>query len=123
MGGGLSKASTFDWKFSAIQQIGLTMSKKFASLDDSFADASVGNGKITFEHFKQFIDREGCLQGLNLTLPLLQKLFSELDPHKKGFININDWKNAFKSFNWNEQIFIEFKNVLTSTFTDCDSVF
>lgn len=40
LGGGLSKASTFDWKFNAIQQMGLYLSKKFSNLDDSFNNAS-----------------------------------------------------------------------------------
>ena len=122
-GGGLSNASTFDWKFSAIQQMGLFMSKKFPTLDASFEEAARGNLKVSFENFKLFVDKQDCLSGLNLTVPLMQRLFSELDPHKKGFINLNDWKNAFKSFNWNEQILIELKNVAQSTFTDSDSVF
>lgn len=109
--GGLHKVSTFDWKFGAIQQMGLYLSKHFDSLDASFEDASKGSGKVAFELFKSFIERTDCLHGLNLTVPLLQRLFSELDPHKKGFININDWKNAFKSFAWKDQLMIEVKNI------------
>ena len=52
----------------------------------------------------------------------MQKLFSELDPHKKGFLNVNDWRNAFKTFNAQDQLIVELKNVAQSTFTDCDSV-
>lgn len=40
LGGGLNNTSTFDWKFSVIQQIGLILSKKFASVDESFRSAS-----------------------------------------------------------------------------------
>lgn len=53
----------------------------------------------------------------------MQKLFSELDPHKKGFLTVNDWRNAFKAFNAGDQLLVEFKNVVQSTFADCDSVF
>jgi hypothetical protein len=100
--GGLQKVSTFDWKLNAIQQMGLHLSKQYASLDMSFATAAENSNKITFDQFKAFVDKTDCLQGLNLTVPLLQKLFSELDPHKKAFINLNDWKNAFKSFVWKD---------------------
>jgi len=41
------------------------------------------------------VDRTQSLNGFNMTLPLLQKLFAELDPHKKGFLAEQDWKNAF----------------------------
>lgn len=82
-----------------IQQIGLIMSKKFASVDESFKSASEQAAKLKFNQFSAFLEREHALQGFNLTAPLIQKLFSELDPHKKGFLNINDWRNAFKTFN------------------------
>lgn len=102
--------------------MGLHLSKSFASLDESFEAASKGSGKIPFDHFKSFVDSQDCLHGLNLTVPLLQRLFSELDPHKKGFINITDWKNAFKSFGWKDQLVIEIKNIAQNTFTDCESL-
>lgn len=59
--GGLHKVSTFDWKFGAIQQMGLHLSKYFASLDESFEAASKGTGKIPFDHFKSFVDSQDCL--------------------------------------------------------------
>jgi hypothetical protein len=114
--------STFDWKLSAIQQMGLYMSKSFASLDDSFTTASDNSGKITYQQFKVFVDQQDCLKGMNLTTPLLQKLFSELDPHKKGYLNILDWKNAFKSFAWKDQLMIEFKNIVATTFAEFESL-
>ena len=36
MGGGFSNISSLDWKFAAIQQIGLTISKKYSSVEESF---------------------------------------------------------------------------------------
>ena len=40
LGGGLSNTSTFNWKFSAIQQVGLILSRKYSSLNESFNKAS-----------------------------------------------------------------------------------
>ena len=123
LGGGLQNTSTFDWKFSVIQQIGLMLSKKYASVEKSFREATEGQPKLKYAQFSEFLDREHAFQGFNLTQPLIQKLFSELDPHKKGFMNINDWRNAFKSFKTSDQLIVELKNVVQSTFTSCDSVF
>lgn len=58
-----------------------------------------------------------------MTLPLIQKLFAELDPHKKGYLVESDWLNAFKPFNYNEQILIELKNAIQCSFSDCESAF
>lgn len=58
LGGGLNNTSTFDWKFSVVQQIGLVMSKKYASVDDSFKDASGANPKLKYTKFSEFLDRE-----------------------------------------------------------------
>lgn len=123
LGGGLQNTSTFDWKFSVIQQIGLIMSKKFASVDESFKNAAEESPKLKYNQFNAFLEREHALQGFNLTQPLVQKLFSELDPHKKGFLNINDWRNSFKTFNSADQLIVELKNTVASTFSNCDSVF
>jgi hypothetical protein len=41
--------STFDWKLSAIQSIGLVISKKYASFRESFDDASDNSQRVTFE--------------------------------------------------------------------------
>ena len=86
--------STFDWKLSAIQSIGLVISKKYASFRESFDDASDNSQRVTFEQFKRFVEKYHALNGFNMTLPLLQKLFAELDPHKKGFLTESDWSNS-----------------------------
>lgn len=99
------------------------LSKRFSSVDASFYDASEKEQKLRYNKFNAFLEREQALQGFNLTQPLVQKLFSELDPHKKGFLSINDWRNAFKTFNAGDQLIVEFKNVVQSTFSNCDSVF
>jgi len=58
-----------------------------------------------------------------MTLPLMQKLFAEIDPHKKGFLVESDWLSAFQSFNYNDQILIELKNAIQCAFSDCPSAF
>lgn len=58
LGGGLNNTSTFDWKFSVIQQIGLILSKKYATVDESFKDASGANPKLKYNQFSAFLDRE-----------------------------------------------------------------
>ena len=63
--------STFDWKLSAIQTIGLIISKKYATFRESFDDASDSSQKVTFDQFKRFVEKHQALNGFNLTLPLL----------------------------------------------------
>ena len=123
LGGGLSQTSTFDWKFSSIQQIGLVLSKKYTTVTDSFTAACAGQGKVSFNNFKIFLEKEDALSGFNLTVTLVQQLFSELDPHKKGYLNKNDWVNAFGSFSWNDQLLVELKNQIQCSFIDCESAF
>lgn len=53
----------------------------------------------------------------------MQKLFSELDPHRKAYLNINDWRNSFKTFSSKDQLLVELKNVVSSTFANHESVF
>jgi hypothetical protein len=48
------------------------------------------------------VDKHHALEGFNLTMPLLQKLFAELDAHKKGHLNFNDWTSAFGAFKMSE---------------------
>jgi len=53
----------------------------------------------------------------------MQKLFSELDPHKKGYLTENDWQNAFGAFNWSQQAIVELKNAIQCAFSNCESAF
>lgn len=123
LGGGLQETSTFDWKFSVIQQIGLVLSRKYPSCQASFDAATGGAEKLRFVAFEEFLAREQAMSGFNLTQPLIQKLFAELDPHKKGYLSVNDWSNAFKAFNQQDQLLIELKHALASAFDGADSVF
>lgn len=69
-GGTLGQTSTFDWKLSAIQQMGLFISKKYSSIKESFEDASELMQKVNFDQFKRYIDKYQILNGFNMTLPL-----------------------------------------------------
>ena len=79
--------------------------------------------KISFEQFKKFLDESNALAGFNMTTQLMQQLFSEVDPHKKGFLSLNDWTQAFGSFSQEEQAFLLFCTSLGASFSDVDSAF
>ena len=70
-------------------------------------------GKMKYRDFKEFINENHSLKGFNLTDQLLQKLFSELDPHKKGFLSESDWETAFSGFNWYAQLVVELQNLVS----------
>lgn len=123
MGGGYATTSTHDWKFSAIQQIGLVISRNYGSIKESFDAASNQTDKVNFEKFKAFVEKHNALQGFNVTLSLMQRLFSEMDPHKKTFLNFKDWTSSFQTFNENDTIVVELKNYLQCQFTGVSSAF
>ena len=50
---------------------------------------------MTFKHFSVWIETSMVLTGFNLTEKLMQQLFADLDPHKKGHLTELDWENAF----------------------------
>ena len=78
----------------------MIISKKYVSLEKSFEDASEGTNKVNFEKFNKFVEKHHGLKGFNLPLHLVQKLFGEIEPHKKTYMTLNDWKSAFGSFNF-----------------------
>jgi len=123
MGGGLNASSTYDWKLAAIQQIGLKISKVYDSLEDSFFDASGETDKVDLVKFNAFVDKHDALRGFNLTDMLKQKLFSEVDPHKKTFLSIKDWINAFQTFTQEDHLMVELKNFLQVQFANSESAF
>lgn len=67
MGGGLAAVSTHDWKYAAIQQIGLKISEKFSSVEESFLAASEKSDKIDFMKFERFVQNTEALRGFNIT--------------------------------------------------------
>jgi len=51
--------------------------------------------KLVFAHFVKWVQDTDALRGFDLTDRLMQELFSDLDPHKKGHLTESDWENAF----------------------------
>ena len=51
--------------------------------------------KIFYTQFLKWIRANNALRGFDVTEKLLQELFSDLDPHKKGYVTEQDWQNAF----------------------------
>ena len=123
MGGGLNTSSTVDWKLAAIQQIGLKISKVYDSLEESFYDAAGQTDKVDLVKFNAFVDKHDALRGFNLTDMLKQKLCAEIDPHKKTFLSIKDWMNAFQTFTQHEHLMVELKNFLQVQFANSESAF
>lgn len=112
-----------NWKKSAQQQLGLNLSKAFPTLKKSFDALAEYTGRITYTHFKNWVETNDALLGFNLTDQLLQDLYAEFDPHKKGFLNFQDWKNAFSKFDVKGQGLSEIKDAIRSNFTDINAAY
>jgi Ca2+-binding EF-hand superfamily protein len=65
-----AQSHTFNWRQNALQQLGLGLSKKYGSVQESFEAASNRDIKIEFETFKKFLDKSQMLSGFNLTKQL-----------------------------------------------------
>jgi Ca2+-binding EF-hand superfamily protein len=50
---------------------------------------------INYKRFKEWLELNHVLGGFNLTDKLVQELFSDIDPHKKGHFTLNDWLTTF----------------------------
>jgi Ca2+-binding EF-hand superfamily protein len=94
-GGAPVDKHSFDWKLNARQKMGIYISRKYKSLDDSFEEISHHGARITFEQFNNWIFTHSVLDGFNLTEKLLKDLFSDFDPHKKGHLTRSDWQSVF----------------------------
>lgn len=58
-----------------------------------------------------------------MTEQLLQKIYAELDPHKKTYLSLKDWISSFQVFNKNAQLMIEVKNFMQTQFANLNSAF
>ena len=58
-----------------------------------------------------------------MTSDLLQKLFAELDPHKKTYLTLKDWESCFKLFDQKAHLIIDFKNFIQFYFADVKSAY
>ena len=50
---------------------------------------------MKLEAFLAWVQGRDILSGFNLTRDLTCKLFAWLDPHRKGYLNANDWLHLF----------------------------
>jgi len=50
---------------------------------------------VKLEAFLAWVKGRDILSGFNLTRDLTCKLFAWLDPHRKGYLNANDWLHLF----------------------------
>ena len=89
---------SFDWKLKARQQIGYWIARNLNSIDECFDIVSKNTDRIDYVTFKEWIEAKQVLRGFNLTDKLVQQLFSDLDPHKKGHLTDVDWKTAFGGY-------------------------
>lgn len=122
-GSTLIEKASFDWILHARQQIGLTISRQFSSLKASFEAISEKNARMKFSQFKNWIENNRILSGFNMTEKLLQKLFADLDPHKKGYLSEVDWLNAFNGYNVQNQVLLEVQEALTTNYSDIENAF
>ena len=80
-------------------------------LDIIFAqdpNSSKADQRMKITDFLNFISSNDVLRGFNLTKDLLYKLFAGMDSHKKGYLTLTDWKNAFSKIFNHKAIFRKF---------------
>lgn len=112
LGGALARSSTFEWKASAVRQLGLVFSRNHGAPSRSFKAAANGGDRVNFAAFKSFIEQQNALEGFNITHDLLLKLFGELDPHSKTHLTLRDWESAFGAFDEIKMMLTELKNYM-----------
>ncbi|CAG9315143.1 unnamed protein product [Blepharisma stoltei] len=112
-----------DWRESAKQQLGIYISRHFASYRAAFDSVSGDTGKITLDQFSKWLSDSQALSGFNLTQQLIQQLFAYLDPHKKGYISDQDWDLGLGGFNYSSQCMQEIKDAIRSNFSDINAAF
>ncbi|KRX05153.1 hypothetical protein PPERSA_06787 [Pseudocohnilembus persalinus] len=110
--------TNLDWKSNAIKQIGFYLVRNYGdNIQQSFETITNMGQKLLFSIFKEWLQQNKVLQGLELTNNLLQQLFSELDAHKKGYLSKQDWINVFGNINKNDLTYQEIKDVLNQHFS------
>ena len=112
-----------EWKTGAKQQVGLYLSRNYTNIKMAFEAVSELTGKIKLEQFVRWIESNQILRGFNLTQQLLEKLFAELDPHRKAYLTESDWEHAFGGINYKDQCIKEIKDSVRSNFSDVRSAF
>ncbi len=74
--------------------------------------------RINYNSFKTWIEKKQALGGFNLTEGLYKQLFSDLDPHKKGYLTQNDWDNSFECYNQQKQNLQEVQLIISHSYKD-----
>ncbi|KAL4493987.1 hypothetical protein ABPG72_022004 [Tetrahymena utriculariae] len=107
-----------NWIKNCLQQISIYFSKQEKNTQEQFEIVSGYKPQVTYSRFVKWIEQSDALHGFNLTDKLSQQLFSYLDPHKKGFITIKDWKNCLSNYLGYEEVKLkEIKEALLSSFS------
>ena len=117
------EGETPEWKTSAKQQVGLFISQNYPNLKLAFESVSELTGKIKLDQFHKWVDKNQILKGFNLTQELIEKLFAELDPHRKAFVTESDFCLAFGGISYQSQCIQEIKDAIRSNFQDVHSAF
>jgi Ca2+-binding EF-hand superfamily protein len=112
----LKGLETEDWIANAKQQIGLTLSRKFTSMNQAFNTVSRDEKNLVFNNFQKWMNDNKVLTGFMLNESMLKELFAELDPHKKGYLSESDFTTAFGKFDWKSAMVIEFVDTLQAKF-------
>lgn len=112
-----------NWKVSSKQQLGLFISKNYPNLKQAFETVSELTGKIKLEQFIKWVEANQILRGFNLTQQLLERLFADLDPHRKAYVTENDWTHAFAEYSYQDQCLKEIKDAIRSNFSDTRPAF
>ena len=115
-GGKPTDKSAFDWKLKARQQIGQWMSKKNESMKEIFNEIAKQTQYVRYEHFKNYMETNQVLKGFSQTDKLMQQLFSDLDPHKKGHLTENDWEQAFGGYSADLLNLTELRDFISQNF-------
>lgn len=99
------------------------LSRKFKSIQESFDIISGYKNRLLYQSFKQWIEDNQTLNGFDLTDKLLLEVFSSLDPHKKGYVTLNDFKNNFSAYQWQKQMKQEVQQAIDNDFEDIDKAY
>ena len=112
-----------EWRDAAKQSLGLYISKKYPNPREAFSIASGNTDKITYESFSNWLSTTQVINEYRLTNQLIQQLFAYLDPHKKGYLNIDDWELCLGTFSYSASCLQEVKDSIRSNFSDVKVAF
>ena len=68
---------------------------KYSRLYFFLIEISGHSKKILYSQFEKWVEDSRALFGFDLTEKLLQHVYSDCDPHKKGYLTETDWLNSF----------------------------